>query len=180
MSFFSEGFTKNKLIILYVLRELGHELTREQLTTLSGERELMPYFELQSAVSELEEESLIAAVPRAFGQAYSLTATGRDTIDMFADRLPLSLREELDEYMEQNGGRVLRSAQYASGMEKLPSGAYQASLRAIEGDNEIISLGLLLPDAQSARLVCKQWESRAGDIYRFVFERLLSEKREDG
>ena len=58
MSYFSDGFTKNKLIVLYVLREHGLELTREQFTTLSGERELMPFFELQSAVSELEEEGL--------------------------------------------------------------------------------------------------------------------------
>lgn len=173
MSYFSDSFTKNKLIILYVLRELGAELTREQLTTLSGERELMPYFDLQNAISELEEEGLLAAVPRVFGQAYSLTSRGRETIDMFAERLPLSLREELQEYVALSGDKVLRSAQYSSGMEKLPSGAYQITLKALEGDNEIVSLKLLLPDVEIARSACKQWKNRAGDIYRFVFASLL-------
>lgn len=178
MSYFSDGFTKNKLIVLYVLRELDLALTREQLTALSGERELMPYFELQSAVSELEEEGLVAAVPQAFGQVYSLTAGGRDTIDMFFERLPLSLREDIEDYVRQNGGKVIRSAQYASGTEKLPSGAYRATLKAIEGDNELIALNLLLPDAQSARLACKQWEGSAGDIYRYVFNLLLREEKQ--
>ena len=154
MSYFSDGFTKNKLIVLYVLREHGLELTREQFTTLAGERELMPFFELQAAVSELEEEGLIAAVPRVFGQAYSLTAMGRETIDMFAERLPLSLREELQDYVQQSGVKLHRSAQYSSGMEKMASGAYRVTFKAMESDNEIISLSLLMPDAQSARLAC--------------------------
>ncbi|HMM31404.1 MAG TPA: DUF4364 family protein [Clostridia bacterium] len=178
MSYFSDGFTKNKLIVLYVLREHGLELTREQFTTLAGESELMPFFELQAAVSELEEEGLIAAVPRVFGQAYTLTAMGRETIDMFAERLPLSLREELQEYVELSGGKLHRSAQYSSGTEKLPSGVYRVTLKALESDNELISLSLLMPDAQSARLACKNWENSAGEIYRFLFDRLLNEAKD--
>ena len=178
MSYFSDGFTKNKLTILYFLRELGTELTREQFTTFGGERELMPFFELQSAVSELEEEGLIAAVPRTFGQAYSLTATGCETIDMFAERLPLSLREALQEYAETCGERLRRSAQYSCGMEKCISGAYRVMMKAMESDNEIVAISVLLPDAESARTACKHWETVAGDIYRFLFEKLLNEPQE--
>ena len=175
MAFFSEGFTKDKLIVLFLMRALKVELTREQFTVLCGEDGLMQFFELQTAISELEEERLVAAVPSAFGQAYHLTQSGKDTIDMFDERLPLSLRERMTELCEQLGEKLRRKAQYASSMEKLPSGAYRVTLRALERGNELLSLSFLLPDAQSAGKACKQWELKAEAIYRFSLERLVYE-----
>ena len=95
MAFFSDGFTKSKLMVLYFLNELSVDLTKEQIATFSAAYELIPYFELQSAIYELEEEGFLAAVPRPYGQAYCLTPKGKETLGMFVERLPQSVRDDL-------------------------------------------------------------------------------------
>ena len=91
MAFFSDGFTKSKLMVLYFLNELSVDLTKEQIATFSAAYELIPYFELQSAIYELEEEGFLAAVPRPYGQAYCLTPKGKETLGMFVERLALRI-----------------------------------------------------------------------------------------
>ena len=36
MAFFSDGFTKSKLMVLYFLNELSVDLTKEQIATFSA------------------------------------------------------------------------------------------------------------------------------------------------
>ena len=95
MAFFSEGYTKSKLMVLYFLNELSVDLTKEQIATFSAAYELIPYFELQSAIYELEEEGFLAAVPRPYGQAYCLTPKGKETLGMFVERLPQSVLKKV-------------------------------------------------------------------------------------
>lgn len=61
---------------------------------------MIPYFELQSAIYELEEEGFLAAVPRPYGQAYCLTPKGKETLGMFVERLPQSVRDDLTDYAD--------------------------------------------------------------------------------
>lgn len=118
MAFFSDGFTKSKLMVLYFLNELSVDLTKEQIATFSAAYELIPYFELQSAIYELEEEGFLAAVPRPYGQAYCLTPKGKETLGMFVERLPQSVRDDLTDYADACREKLRRETQFSAASEK--------------------------------------------------------------
>ena len=122
MAFFSDGFTKSKLMVLYFLKELSVNLTKEQIATFSAAYELIPYFELQSAIYELEEEGFLAAVPRPYGQAYCLTPKGEETLDMFVERLPQSVRDDLTNYADACRDKLRRETQFSASSEKAGMG----------------------------------------------------------
>ena len=88
MEYFSTGVTRDKLMVLHGLKALGMQPTKEQLSDFFGIYDLLGYFAVQNAAYELEEEGLISAVPRPYGQAYFVTPQGEQTLDMFAVRLP--------------------------------------------------------------------------------------------
>ncbi|MBQ9833472.1 MAG: DUF4364 family protein [Clostridia bacterium] len=165
MNYFSDGSTKNKLILLSFLDALGIEVTKEQITTAAALYELMPYFELQNAMYELEEEGFLAAVPRAFGTAYCITPKGRDTISAFCETLPLSDRETIYENADMCRAKFRSETQYTYRMEKLPSGAYKVILRAIEEHGELFSVSMCFADSQSANKACQSWSKNALEIY---------------
>ena len=81
--YFYDETNRNKLIVLYFIKSLNIELTRSQIADFSVAHDLIPYFDLQTTVGELEESGLLACVPKAFGQAFMLTPQGRDIIEMF-------------------------------------------------------------------------------------------------
>lgn len=173
MDYFSGGSTKYKLILLLFLDELAIEVTREQITTAVATYDLIPYFELQNAVYELEEDALLAAVPRDFGMAYCVTPKGRETIALFRERLPFSEREHIANYADMCRADLRRKTQYTHRMEKLQSGLYRVVLRAIERDGELFSVSLKCPDSKTAKKVCEAWEDNAAKVYDAVMGSIL-------
>ena len=172
MSFFSEGVTKNKLTILYFMNKLGLAITRDQITTVGAAYDLAPYFELQSAVAEMEEDGLLAAVPRPYGQAYALTSNGQAAVDMFEERLPLSLRDDLDTYADACREDIRRQIQYTARIEQRPGGECLARLLFVEKDDTLLSVELMFPDAASANKAAAAWPKRAEDAYCYLLSSL--------
>ena len=179
MAFFSEGYTKSKLMVLYFLNELSVDLTKEQIATFSAAYELIPYFELQSAIYELEEEGFLAAVPRPYGQAYCLTPKGKETLGMFVERLPQSVRDDLTDYANACLVELRRETQFSSASEKAGmGGAYRTTLRAMELNGELLQISILLPDAASAKHAAAVWPERAQAIYTAILSELMKKEEE--
>lgn len=178
MSFFSEGFTKSKLTVLYFLRELSVNLTKEQIVTFSAAYDLIPYFELHSAIYELEEEGFLAAVPRPYGQTYCLTPKGEETLEMFVERLPQSMRDDITDYADACREKLRLETQFSTAVEKVGTGsACRLTLRAMEQQGDILQLSILLPDNATASRAASLWPERAETIYKSILTELL---REDG
>lgn len=172
MSFFSEGVTKNKLTILYFMDRLGLSLTRDQITTVGAAYDLAPYFELQSAVAEMEEDGLLAAVPRPYGQAYALTSGGQDAVDMFKERLPVSLRDDLDSYADACREDIRRETQYTARIEQRPGGECLVRFLFVEKEDILLSIELMFPDAASANKAAAAWPRRAEESYCYLLSSL--------
>ncbi len=172
MTFFSDGFTKNKLMLMYALSKLAVEPTKEHMTTFFGEYGLMGYFELQSAVYELEEDGFLAAVPRPYGQAYCVTPKGRETLEMFATRLPASLREEIEISANAYRDTLRRQTQFSAAVERAGTQTRRVTLRAMEPHGELMRVELLLPDDASAKHACAVWPQRAQVIYAAILKEL--------
>ncbi|MEG1548597.1 MAG: DUF4364 family protein [Clostridia bacterium] len=172
MSYFMDGFSKDKLTILFFLDTLGTELTREQITTAAAEREIVPFFELQSAVYEMEEAGFLAAVPRTWGQVYAVTEKGRETLMMFLEQLPISLREDLANYADECREKLLRETQFSSCYEKSSNGGYLATLKILERNDILLQVSILLPDADNVRAICRKWPDRAESVYKSIISEL--------
>ena len=118
MEYFSTGVTKDKLMVLHGLKALGMQPTKEQLSDFFGIYDLLGYFEVQNAAYELEEEGLISAVPRPYGQAYFVTPQGEQTLDMFAVRLPGSLRDKIAARAAEYAPVLIRRTRFATKIER--------------------------------------------------------------
>ncbi len=172
-SYFSDGMTRHKLCIMYVLSVMRADLTRVQLTTILAQNDWVTYFDAQAGIAELEEAGLIAAIPYSYGQGYRLTKQGDEMLSLFIERLPKSLREQCNDYIEANREKLRAQVQYTSFVEKQPNGAYAVCLRALERDRTLFSIKLDVPDSATARHACRAWTEKAEVIYQHLVQALL-------
>lgn len=175
MPIFARGVTKNKLTILYYARASDLDITREQLYRAMIENDCMSYFDFQPAMNELEEDGYIAAIPRAFGQGYRVSARGADTLTMFEKSLQISLRDRLDAYARENREAMRRETQYTTGMEEQRSGGYRVYLKAQEQSTVVLGIDILLASRDMAKRARKNWELASSDIYGYLLEKLLKD-----
>ena len=181
MPIFAKGETKDKLTILYFTRAADLDLTREQLYRVMVENDCMSYFAFQTALAEMEEDGLIAAIPRTVGQGYRVSARGADTLAMFEESLPFSLRERLAAYAAQHRADLEKETQVVSSMRELEGGAYEVELRVQEKNAVAAEIRLRVISRAMAQRVRRGWQTRAEEIYLYLLNHLLEEpEAEDG
>lgn len=175
MEYFSSGVTKDKLMLMHGLKALNMQPTKEQLSEFFCTYDLLGYFEVQNAAYELEEEGLISAVPRPYGQAYFITPQGLETLEMFAMQLPNSLRERIAERAREFAPELIRRTQYSTRIDRdsASRNARRVTLRVMEPHGDLIKLELLLPDEETARHVCSVWEERSQAVYGAIYSELM-------
>ncbi|MEG1524384.1 MAG: DUF4364 family protein [Clostridia bacterium] len=173
MPIFAQGVTKDKLTILYYVDVSNLDITREQLYRAMIENECMIFFDFQSAMHELEEDGFIAAIPRAFGQGYRVTVRGTESLRMFGESLPNSLREKLSSYATENRDQMRIETQLVSSMEEQESGGYRVELRAQEENNVVLKISMLVASRTMAQRMRGNWEKASERIYANLLENLL-------
>lgn len=173
MAFFSSGATRDKLMVLFFLDHIKMEVTRDQITSFFIEADLMPYFDIRIAVSELEEKGFIAAIPRTFGQGYCITPEGEETLSMFYEELPLSKRTAIIENADATRERMRSEKQHYTAIEDLQNGNSRVVLKAMENNRVLFDVRLLLPDHEAAKHACDVWPQRASELYLHLMQKLV-------
>lgn len=175
MPIFARGVPKDKLTILFFVQSFSADITKEQLWRAMTENNCMTYFDFQNAVYELEEDAFLAAVPRAFGQCFRVTAQGEKLLCMFAESLPFSLRNALSDYADKNRERMRTETQLTSSMQPLgkEDGTYGVTLSAQENDGEVLSVCLRVASRDMAQRIRANWTEAAAGIYSYLLSVLL-------
>ena len=175
MPIFSRGESKQKLTILFYMKAAGTLLTREQLYRAMIENGCMEFFDFQVTVNELEEDGYILAAPRQFGQGYTLTDRGGETLALFEATLPHSYRESLKAYAEEHRNEVRSEHQLVSSMTEEADGSYTVRLRAQSDVRPELDICMRLASRDMAVRARNAWAR--GDcssrIYRFLLDALL-------
>lgn len=180
MPIFAKGISKDKLTILYYIRSSSIDISRDQLFRAMVENDCIAYFDFQNAMYDLEEDGLIAAIPRSFGQGYRVTARGEETLNLFSDALPHSLRGRLDAYGKENRNAMLLETQLVSTMEEQRNGGYRVELKALEQDTVVAKIDLLVASRSMAQRIRANWPSASEEIYSDILDKLLKKSTGEG
>lgn len=177
MPYFSHGETKNKLVVLYILERAGSLLTREQLYRTAILNSEMEYFAFEQAVTELEEDGMLAEVRRAFGECLGLTDAGREALTLFEKSVPADERRKLDAYLDEHRGAFARETEVSSRVEQGANGC-TLHLFISERDRVIFSVSLAVASEEQALDLRRRWEEGSEPIYNFVWDTLLDRQEQ--
>ena len=79
---------------------------------------------------------------------------------------------QISEYADAYREKLFRQTRYASAVERTGRGLYKVVLKAMEINEELIRLEILLPDEESARRAQNAWPERAPAIYASILSEL--------
>jgi hypothetical protein len=179
MPIFSQGATKNKLLILYAMQAMQCDASINHIYQIFFDLDLIPCFDFTVAISDLEEDGAVAAVPRPFGQSYRVTDEGRQLLTLFGESLPASNRAAIRQHVEAHRETVQRETQILSTQQALPDGGFELTLSATEGLQTLFSMTIPAPTAGIARLMRKNWSAFSYEIYESVWRFLGKEDAEE-
>ncbi len=168
-----EPFTLYKLIVLYMLHKVDFPLTNAQISAFILDRGYTTYFTLQSVFSELSEGNMIRQETIRNCSYYRLTDSGAEALHYFQNRISHEIREEIDEYIDENRMRMRDEVSILADYYKNTADEYSVHCVVKEKYANPIDLTITVPDESQAKTVCRNWKEKCQQIYEFVMKELL-------
>ncbi len=171
--------TLYKLMILYMLNRAGFSLANAQITDFILERGYTNYFNVQQALSDLLDTGLISAEGIRNRTFYHLCPDGRDTLNAFAQRIPGTIREDIDGYFSSNKYQLMGENEITADYHKERWDSYVVTCEIREKDNVIAAVKLTVADEDTATAVCRSWQENNQEIYNYLMMRLIAGKPQE-
>lgn len=157
-----------KIMILYVVKALGHEVRKTDLTDFFMFYDYMNFFEFQQYLTELIETGLIVEIADPAGNRFLITDTGLKSIGFFSDRLDKSTKRELEWRLEIEQSKKLVESKADGKYVKDSDGVHYAELRIMTGSRIDFYMKLKVESRESAEALISRWydksESMANEI----------------
>ena len=165
-----DDFTMNKLIILYLLSQVKIQLSLSQMTQIILERGYTNYFSLQQYLSELEKSKFIITSKQNNTSYFEITDKGTETLDFFASRIPDFIKNELDQFIENNWRKLRSELDIHAEYTPNKSNEYLVHCKVTENNSTLIELNITVGSKKQAIEFCTKWKTEASNLYSEIFQ----------
>jgi hypothetical protein len=100
---------ESKLIILYILDKLNLPISKNQITEVVLENNLMNYFLFQQYITELIDSNFVDYSDKEDKKILSITEFGRKVLSMFLMRIPEDVISRIDVYIKDKIDSIKRN-----------------------------------------------------------------------
>ncbi len=162
---------EHRLTVLYALEALGN-VSNVQLLTFMVELDLMNYIDLELALHDLKQAGYIEGTVHPIGLLYEATSAGREALQMFLKRLPISKQAAMEMNRKAYRSRFLKEKTIIGDYRGLENGKCQLELKIGQGNDWLMILLLILPQGKQAHTLIQAFNQKAEDVYAWLFAEL--------
>lgn len=165
---------ERRMVVLQCLRFLG-PCTDLQLLRFLTEYDLMNYFDMMFALTDLCAQGQAVRTKEQVGYIYNLTEAGKEAMALFGDRVPRSVQAIVTDNAPRWARRFAQEGQCAASIDKNAWGEWDLTLSLRDNQNNMMRLILSLPSQQLAGEISRKWPDKAAEIYRQIIRILAGE-----
>ncbi|MDE6209319.1 MAG: DUF4364 family protein [Lachnospiraceae bacterium] len=170
-----EQLTLYKFMTLYMLNKVNFPLTNNQISRFFLDKEYTTYFVFQQFLSELLEVRLISSETVRNTSYYKITDDGRETIEMFKNKIPVAIIDDMDIFLIENKYELRNEVGVICDYYKSTTQDFIVNCKINEGSSTLIDMNLSVPSEDVAEMMCNNWKEASEEIYRNIMKRLMKE-----
>ena len=104
---------------------------------------------------------------------YTITPEGEETLGYFEKRLSEPLREDILQYLKDNGVQMRDESSILADYYRNMDGEYDVRCRVLEKNSSLIDLTVTVPFENQAKAICRQWKGKCQGIYEYIMKELM-------
>ncbi len=178
MDYFFDDPTDIKLLIMKTIAYFKNPIPENILTDTILAHNYANFFDLQQALYELTENSLVAYYEEKGDRLFSLTNMGKTAIEGFSSRIPKSVCEKLYQTVRIKIREYENDLSLIADYEKNGDMEYSVKLGIMEGGYEIFTVTLSLVNEKMAKNVCREFKRSPQTLYSEILSVLLKDNTE--
>ncbi|MBQ5885731.1 MAG: DUF4364 family protein, partial [Clostridia bacterium] len=150
-------------MVCYLLSTLKEPIPKDKILQVLINEEIANYFEVVQAIGDLADNGSIIRV-EGEGELYTVSEKGKEAIDELYKNLPFTVREKAIKAGLKMLATRRSKAQNKVEMEQTDIGV-NVTCSIIDGDHPILTVSLLVPDMEQAKLVKETFHENTLKIY---------------
>ncbi len=159
-----------KLSILYSVKYAGLPVSDTEIKHFMLDATSVSFVDLCINLSSLTDDGFLKIVWRDEMEKYDLTETGNELIDMFSDKIMLTVRENLRKSIDEYFRRDSETTQISSRLVPASGENFNVELSIKNSKNTLMSLSLFAGKRDLAIGMRKHLEENASDIFSKIME----------
>lgn len=165
--------TEIRILLCYLIKTAAPTTVQQLEEALLGE-ELVNYFEMTSALADLENNGLVEKDK----DTYTITHKGSVIADTLAEDLPRTVRETAIRGVIRSQIWMKKAAQNLAKVVKGPDG-YRVECSIADMGQEVFALTLAMPDELTANAVRKRFVEDGANIYALLLNQLTEPLKDE-
>ena len=167
----------SKLVILFVFDKMEIPLTEETILDMCcSQNQWISYMLCKEIMAYLVESNFIVINTNKSGERYyNITAEGRLCLNYFFSNIPVSLRDEISNFIKMNRINFRRKQEYFRDYSRNDDGSYTVLLKILDPNGAKLELKLNVATRAAAQDIYKKWESKASEVYGALYDILLDD-----
>ena len=161
----ADSFMLYKLIILYFLYAAKQDISNAIISDFILQNRYTDYFSIQETLSSLKEDGLINAYQTISTAYYSLTDDGRETVQLFLQKLPADTVRQIDGYLKEHRIQIARDLAVRTDYTRTANGEYKTTCTVSEHGSHLFTVILNVPTEETAVKICRNFKENSDAAY---------------
>ncbi len=173
----NDTLAENKVIILYVLNNVGKPISSDALYSIITSAIELNYFYFQQFLLDLIEVKYIVRYKKETQDVFEITELGRKTLDLTLDLLPGIIKLKIDTNFKSNIETFDNQSSIVAEYTPKSESEYEIECKIIENDEIVFSVKILAYSREQAQKIVDNWKQRANVLYPKLLNILTSENK---
>lgn len=173
----SNSLAQDKVLILYVLNNLKHNITESDLFKLISPINNINYFYFKQILADLVDSKLVGTYTKDEENednptAYELTSKGRNSLALTIEILPGLMKLKADTVLKNEFNNIVVENSIVT--EYIPENeqSYTVKCKIVENNKTIFEIRTFAGSNEHAKLISDNWKNNAYVIYPKILDLL--------
>lgn len=162
-----------RLIILYTLKCFKISMSEGDLQEAISWNEILDYFTMIDFLLDMEKMGLVSTVTVEGIVRYDITKKGHETLDMFKDKIPRSIRDKIYDLAQKALSKIERGREIITDIVPVDEKKFLAKCGVYEFGVPLMELSVFSGTRKHAEDIAKRFEDNAGILYKEILETII-------
>ncbi len=172
----NKELAENKLILLYIISMANMPISNLQITKIILENQFMNYFIFQQFLNELCELEYLSSDIIDSKTFYTITASGKQTLDYFTNHIPFGVKNNIDRSMTEIRKRIRNETLIKADYTPESENEFIVKCQVHEDNFSLIDLEISVGTKSDCNTICENWKKFSNQIYGEILESLIKRR----
>lgn len=162
-----------RLSILYTLKSFKVSMTEGDLQSALVWNEIIDYFTMMDYLLDMQKMGLVSTVYIEGFVRYDITKKGHETLNMFKEQIPFSIRDKIYNLADAHLSKLERGREIVADIVPVDDRKYLAKCGIYEFGMPLMELSIFAGTRKHAEEIAKKFEEESAVIYKTILEKII-------